>query len=519
MKKLRPLSLVSIIILTVGHIFAPVAAAHPLGNFTINHYLGFHIQPETITLDYVLDMAEIPAFQEISTFDTNQNGHIDTNEAAGYHPGKCNAIRADLDFQINGRPVTLNVVSSAIEFPPGAGGLPTLRLTCTFRTSIALTAESMLVEFKNKVYASRLGWREIVVTGEGISIQGDLPVMTESISQRLTTYPDDLLTNPLDQRQVSFEFVPVEDPGPVLSKAEGSAADRGVVFGQQISQPDVAQPDQPTIDRNDTFTRLIMQQELSPLLLLVVLAISFGWGAAHAFTPGHGKTIVAAYLVGSRGTTRHAFFLGLTTTLTHTAGVFVLGFITLFASEFVLPEQLYPWLEVVSGILVVMIGLSLFRGRLHQFVSSKDNSHHHGHHSQDHHIHHSHSPDHDHDHSHLLPGADGSPVTWRSLLALGISGGLIPCPSALVVMLSAISLQRIGFGLVLIVAFSLGLASILTSIGLLWVHSGRLLGRIISIPTNGYLFRVLPAISALFITIIGAGITLRALMQTGLLWI
>jgi ABC-type nickel/cobalt efflux system permease component RcnA len=276
-------------------------------------------------------------------------------------------------------------------------------------------------------------------------------------------------------------------------------------------------------DRNDGFTKLITLEQLGPKSLLLALAIAFGWGATHALTPGHGKTIVAAYLVGSRGTSRHAFFLGLTTTITHTVGVFALGFLTLLASHFILPEQLYPWLGVVSGSMVVVLGLSVFSARSRQFFRPDDHDqHHHHHHLHDHdHSHvHPHAHDHDHDHAHghahhhLPPGANGSPVTWRSLLALGISGGLVPCPSALVVMLSAIALGRIGLGLVLIVAFSLGLAGVLTAIGLLWVHAGRLIGRL---PLAGPLVRVVPALSALFIVLAGVAMTWQALAQTGVL--
>ena len=201
-------------------------------------------------------------------------------------------------------------------------------------------------------------------------------------------------------------------------------------------------------------------------------------------SPGHGKTLVAAYLVGTQGTAEHALFLGLATTITHTAGVFALGFITLALSQFILPEQLYPWLSAASGLLVVCIGLSLARRRLRPGRSqstilcmtmttamttaiSHDHSHDHGH---DH--------THDHGHSHLPPGAGGKPVTWRGLLALGVSGGLLPCPSALVLMLGAISLNRIGFGLLLIVAFSLGLAGVLTMFGIVLVHAGKWFERI-----------------------------------------
>ena len=259
---------------------------------------------------------------------------------------------------------------------------------------------------------------------------------------------------------------------------------------------------------------------------LIAIAGSFVWGAMHAMSPGHGKTIVGAYLVGARATAQQAVFLGLTTTITHTIGVFALGLVTLFAAQYILPEQLYPWLSFVSGLMVVAIGLNLFisRMRSNQLVrrspsghSHADDQHHHDHH-HDHHHHDHHHHDHHHghshgNHSHLPPGADGSPVTWRSLLVLGISGGLVPCPSALVVLLSAIALGRIGFGLVLVLAFSLGLAGVLTGLGLLLVRAKRLFERL---PTQVRLVRVLPAISALFVALLGLGITTQALVQIGL---
>ncbi len=498
MKKLRLLPLLTLIMLLVGHILTPVAAAHPLGNFTINQYAGLHVSRNAITLDYVLDMAEIPTFQEMATIDANRNGQADAEESARYHPAQCTAIQADLDLRLDHHPLTLTLESSALEFPPGAGGLLTLRLTCVFQVNSAPTNERVQLEFKNRAYADRLGWREIVVTGESVTLEGDLAAMSQSTSQRLSTYPNDLLSSPLDQRVVTFHFTPLAEPGQ-------PAAQRTSELSNLPSRPQFNL----STDRNDGFTRLITVEELSPLTLLIALAISFSWGAAHALTPGHGKSIVAAYLIGSHGTTRHAFFLGLTTTVTHTAGVFALGLLTLFASQFILPEQLYPWLGVASGALVVTMGVSLFRERLSWLRGSPDHSHDHDH------LHpHDHSHDHGHTHRHLPPRTAGSPITWRGLLALGVSGGLIPCPSALVVMLSAIALQRIGFGLLLIVVFSLGLASVLTLIGMLWVHAGRLFERI---PASGHLFRVLPIGSALFIILIGLGIVWQALLQTGVL--
>lgn len=271
---------------------------------------------------------------------------------------------------------------------------------------------------------------------------------------------------------------------------------------------------------SDPFADLIAIPELGLGAVLLALLAALGWGAMHAMSPGHGKTLVAAYLVGAHGTARHTLFLGLTTTVTHTAGVFALGFVTLALSRYILPEQLYPWMSAASGILVVLIGLSLARSRLLRGAEHRhDHDHGHSHHHGDAHTHvrandhahdHSHEHAHGHGHSHLPPGVDGRPVTWRGLLALGISGGLLPCPSALVLMLGAISLNRIGFGLLLIVAFSLGLAGVLTLFGIALVHAGKWFERI---PEGGRIVRFIPVASALFITAAGLVITVQAFAQ------
>lgn len=501
---------VVMVVLLFAHLLTPAAAAHPLGNFTISHYAGLHLDQKAITIDFVLDMAEIPAFQEIAMIDANDDGQADIAEAAGYHAAKCESIQPGLILQLDGRPLPLNLFSSTVEFPPGAGGLPTLRLSCNFYIPLPTFTDRQQLQFSNNLYGDRLGWREIVVTGDGVELPEDLTTATGSISRRLTAYPEDLLANPLDQRQISLTLRPVKSVNELSAQPEAS--------------------NQPLPDRNDSFTQLMTLQNLTPPAILLALAIAFAWGAAHALTPGHGKTIVAAYLVGSRGTVRHALFLGLITTITHTAGVFLLGFLTLFASRFVLPEQLYPWLGAISGTLVAGVGLSLFRSQLQGLAARQHEHHQHDltHPEEphaDYHHHHGHDHHHDHGfggHSHLPPEAGDNPVTWRSLLALGVSGGLIPCPSALIVMLSAIALQRIGFGLVLIVAFSLGLAGVLTLIGVLWVQARQLFEYIPSLrrwsgalPGAKSWLRVIPAASALFITIVGLGITLRALLQTG----
>ncbi len=229
----------------------------------------------------------------------------------------------------------------------------------------------------------------------------------------------------------------------------------------------------------DLLTNILVLKNLTPMEMLFWLIAAAGLGAFHALSPGHGKAIVASYLIGSRSTPGHALLLGLVVTLTHTSSVFLLGLATLFASKYVLPERLYPWLSVVSALIVLQIGLGLLVARICAL---------------------GHSHDHDHDHGHDHP-AESDAIHFKSLIGLGISGGLLPCPSALVVMLAAITLGKIAFGLVLIVAFSAGLATVLSLVGLLMIYARRWMA---TSPLSTTMTRLAPVFSAGVITLIGA---------------
>jgi ABC-type nickel/cobalt efflux system permease component RcnA len=224
-------------------------------------------------------------------------------------------------------------------------------------------------------------------------------------------------------------------------------------------------------------------RRLTAGVVALSLLIAFALGGLHALSPGHGKTVVAAYLVGSRGTARHALLLGAVVTASHTIGVFLLGIVTLALSKAIVPEKLYPAIQLLSGLTIVAIGGSLFVRRWRRRTPEE------------------------HGHSHAIEVPESAP-TASALLALGVSGGILPCPSALVVLLSAIALHRVGFGLVLIVAFSAGLAAVLSGIGILVVRAGRLLSRFDA--AGGWARRRLPAFSALLIGLLGAAIAVRA---------
>jgi nickel/cobalt exporter len=422
----------------VAALVAPAAAsAHPLGNFTINRFSRVEVSGPRLYVRYVLDLAEIPTFQA---------GRIDALQYA-------RRLARGARLTVNGRPARLVPGAHALAHPPGAGGLRTTRFEVLLRGP--RLEEPVTADYRDTNYAGRIGWKEVVV--------GRAP----SRSHELRAYPQDLLSSPLDVTSVAARLAPGDGPDvpPALSSGRSlRAADRVADSG---------------------FASLIGRDHLGAWVILVSLAAALFWGAVHALSPGHGKAIITAYLVGQRGTPRHAALLGLIVTATHTVGVFALGLVTLLLSQFVVPDDLYPWLNLASGLLVVGIGASVLRARWRHRQAHRGGHEHHHHH--------------DHDHTDLRP---------RSLLAVGISGGLIPCPSALVVLLAAISLHRIAFGLLLIVAFSAGLALTITGIGLVAVLAKRAFSRI---SLEGRLVGLLPAVSALVIVVAGLGMTLNAL--------
>ena len=416
---------------------AGAASAHPLGNFTINRFSRVEVAGDRLYVRYVLDLAEIPTFQA---------------RQRGFDPiAYARRIAGGIELRAGARRAQLVPVAHAVAFPHGAGGLRTTRLEVILRGP-AIDGTTR-IEYRDTNYADRIGWKEIVVGAR-----------TRSESAELRGYPKDLLKSPLDVTAVVATLTPTSEPPPALTR------------GAELQAPDRV--------ADSGFAKLIGRGHLSPLVLLGSLALALFWGAAHALSPGHGKTIVTAYLVGQRGTPVHAAVLGLIVTATHTVGVFSLGLVTLALSQFVVPDQLYPWLNLVSGLLVVAIGASVLAARWRHA-----RAHAHGH---EHHHHHAHDD---------APG-------FRSLFAVGVSGGLLPCPSALVVLLAAISLHRVAFGLLLIVAFSVGLALAITGIGLLAVLAKRAFARA---SFDAGVLRFLPSISAAVILLAGVAMTARAL--------
>ena len=430
---MKRLTLVAIAVAALA--WPALAAAHPLGNFTINRFSRIEVSGPRLYVRYVLDMAEIPTYQA---------GRIDQRAYA-------RRIAANAHLAVDGRPVTLLPLRSALAHPRGAGGLRTTRLEVVLAGPVLRGRVS--VSYHDNNFRDRIGWKEVVVGKT-----------TPSTSHELRAYPKNLLQSPLDVTSAQASVAP--RPGPDVPPPLSS--------GTTLNAPDRI--------ADSGFASLVGRSHLSALVILASLAAALFWGAAHALSPGHGKTIITAYLVGQRGTPVHAALLGLIVTITHTIGVFALGAVTLALSQLIVPDTLYPWLNLVSGLLVVGIGAAVLRARLR-----RDRHHHHHHHHHD-------AP------------------SLRSLLAVGVSGGLLPCPSALVVLLAAISLHRIAFGLVLILAFSAGLALTITGIGLVAVLARNTFRRI---GFDGPLVRLLPAASALVILAAGLAMTVRAVPKVG----
>jgi ABC-type nickel/cobalt efflux system permease component RcnA len=458
------------------------ASAHPLGNFTVNRYSLIDVERGAVSVQFVVDMAEIPTFQALGGGDTRDG------RAISYAQREAPRWVHGLELTVDGRPTALTLVPGSVHasLRPGQAGLSIMRAELTATADVAGQGPYELA-YRERAFGDKVGWREIVVHhGDGVVLASS-SAATRDVSDMLRHYPAGLLQSPLDESSASISYR--YGSGTSVSVAPKLPAG-GVDVGTSESG----------------FTSLVGHRNLTPGFVLLALLLAMAWGALHALSPGHGKSIVAAYLIGSRGTARHAAFLGGTVTVTHTAGVVGLGLVTLFLSHYIVPETLYPWLGLISGLIVVVMGASILARRLGRRGGQHEHHHHHDH-AKDHHHHH--HPEHAHDHSHLPPGADGSPITTRSMLALGVSGGILPCPSALVVMLGAIALHRTAFGLALVVAFSLGLALTLTSIGVLVVYAGRLMKRVPD--RGGRVVRWIPMFSAAVITLLGVGLTIRAL--------
>lgn len=497
-RTLRRMAVLAGVVAALAFAEAGSASAHPLGNFTVNHYAGLTIHSDRVDVLAVLDSAEIPTLQQRPQVDTNGDGSTSGAERTAYAGAQCAQLAGAARAAVDGDPLRFAVRSAQVSYPPGQAGLPTTRLTCRLTAPARLTEPATLT-FRNGYRDDRVGWREITAVGEGIGLAHS-PVPAHSVSDELRRYPNDLLSAPLDVREVSLHTV----PGGTSSLGAGLAAI----------------PAASGIERlfgwgTDRFTALV-GEPLTPLVGALAVLLSLVLGASHAALPGHGKTLIAAYLAGRRGTTRDALLVGTTVTLTHTAGVLVVGLL-LSAFAALIGEQLLGMLGVVSGLLVAVIGAALLRTALR---ARRDGAvdgtaapvlvgaaHGHGH---------SHGHSHGHTHGHVV--ADQGRFGRPALLGMGVAAGLVPSPSALLVLFAAIGLGRTWFGVLLVLGYGLGMAATLTAVGLLLVRlrdraehhllrarENRILGRLAA---------AMPILTAALVLLVGFGLIARGITGT-----
>ncbi|MEU8362919.1 High-affinity nickel-transporter [Nonomuraea sp. NPDC048882] len=508
------LSLGATLLPASAHAQTPVSAAHaetlahPLGRFTVNHYNGLRVSATAVRNLAVVDLAELPTLQAEPDVD------------AAYPARRCAALAAAQRLEVAGRTVPWRVEGSSFTYAPGEGGLRTSRLSCRL---VGDVRASGAVTFTDGFEQDRIGWREITAAGDGVALTGS-SVPARSISQELRSYPDDLLTAPLDQRTATFTvsgplsslgFPRTAAPGQ-SGTSGGGAVPGGVEIGGPIGDALAA------LDR--TFTGLIGSETLTVPLGLLAVALAVVLGAGHALIPGHGKTIMAAYLAGRRGRPRDALVVGATVTATHTAGVLVVGLLlTVFTA--LAGESVLAWLGVASGVLIAVIGLRLLQNTRHglTYGHGHGHGHRHGHgHAHGHGHGHGHSDDstqqHDHDQGEHGHSHDHDHEQHRSkrrgLIGLGVAGGLVPSPSALIVLLGAIALGRTWFGVALVTAYGVGMAATLTITGLLLVKLVDRLERRASAGRRlaARLSGLAPMGTAAMVVLLGAGLALRSVV-------
>ncbi len=521
-----------------------VAFAHPLGNFTINHYAGIRIEPDRVVLDVVIDQAEIPTFQEKLRIDTDGDGSVSDAEIEAERVAACPILAGSLRLTAAGGPLPLLPVEAGLEFPPGAAGLQTMRLVCIFTAALPTPlAARTTIEFSDDSHRERIGWREITVQASGATVAaGDLP--SASVSQRLRSYPQDLIAQPLDRVSATVEvspggptlspFVPPDaSPLPGGPALYASPPAGGVPSPAAAAPGDVASPAVPATSATGgaasvpggvggDITGLLQTQDLTPLVLLGSILAAMALGAGHALTPGHGKTLMGAYLVGTRGTPIHAIALGLSVTVSHTLGIVVLAAIVIAFRGALPPETFNRIAPIASGLLVLGIGGWLLTSQIRirraaAALATANHEHDHDHPAGDDHAH-SHDdgaaePDglHSHGgirHSHL-PTTAGN-LTWRNLFVLGLAGGIIPSTNALIILLATIATGRAVYGLVLVVAFGLGMAVVLGGVGLGLVLARERLDRLPSRSSLGRVAGYAPLMAGLVVFALGIYLTTQA---------
>ncbi len=562
-------------------VVATRAGAHPMGNFAVCHFSAVRAFPDEVRIHYIIDIAEVPTFHELKKLDTNGDKKYTDEEIAAYRDKIDDLLASGLQLEIDGVQQPLKIRKSLLEIRDGLPGLKVMWIELQLSAAVpARQWPKRTVEYVDNNFPDIMGWKEIRVYGSPETVIIDTSDLSPKKSNALTEYPESLTSDPPLDLKVTFTFGPGEsdklyalDSGKVNEKSKtvmGFAARVKKIF--------------------DIYPYL-KKESLSTHAVVVGLIFAFVLGCFHALSPGHGKTLVAAYLVGTRGKPTDALTLGLIVTFTHVAAVLAIFAVLLSFWARLNTEHLYGWLGVSSGIIIALMGVWIimrnYRGRyiphVHdefgRHVSPEElkkrpelleyahghthdgHAHHHGEyththdgHSHDHNLDVAHTPSHDHAHEHThardhahdvhqhvhcahdhthphshdhsgepaagdvseAAAADKKGVHLIDLLTLGITGGIVPCPTAIIILFASIGLNRLGFGLMLMVSFSVGLAFVLILIGLTIIYTRNIAVSRFQIETAKFI-HIFPYISGVIVALIGLGIFANGLRAVGFL--
>ena len=398
------------------------AGAHPLGNFTINHLAHVRASAAELHIHYVLDIAEIPTFQIMRA-----DGAWNAARMREWAKAEGALVAAGLSIKADGVSLGLRLERFTARTRAGAGGLPVLYWTGDYTAPLPLKAA---ISMRDLVYAERrIGWKDIV-----------LPGLTDPTNE-LRTYPSALIGSPRRNDAASFDVF------------------AGRLAHVRVSGDDTGASGATPVVRSSLLSDLVARDVRTPVWVLLTVLAAFGLGALHGLEPGHGKALLAFTLVGARATVKQAAILAMALTCAHTIAVVLLGIVLTFAAGFA-TETLFTWITLISGVAVACIGARSLSAALTHAAAHR---HRHDHHHEG------------HGHAHAIGGS--SPLRFGGAVVAAMSGGVAPCPAAIVVLLTALHLHRVGYGLALIVVFSFGLAAVLTGFGLGVVRGAAWLGR------------------------------------------
>ena len=464
------------LVVAIGAVFvvlvmAPAAFAHPLGNFTVNRGSAIRLTVGAAEVDYTVDMAEIPTYQELPAIDADGDGVASAQELDAWAQREARVILPGLELRVDGRAVGLSSTSATAVLLPGQAGLQTLRFEGAFSGRVTTGSGSIAYQDGN-ADDGRIGWREVTASGDGVALAGS-NVPATSPSDDLRTYPQDMLSSPLDVTSMSATF----------SSSATAGASAG--FGPGAPVDAVARP----ATEAAGFAGVLARRGLPLVLLGLVLA--FGFGAWHALLPGHGKTLMAGAMVGSGARPRQALGVATAVASMHSAAVIALGLAVIGLQQTFRPEVLYPWLGTLSGVAAVALGGYLLWTRSSDWRHRRR---------------HAHGHDHAHAHDRVLVLRPDGRLSRRGILTLAFAGGILPAPSALLAMLAAIQAHRVVYGLALVAAFSAGLACALLGVGIGALRARNAIAR----RASERVALALPLVSAVAIVVAGLAIAVRA---------